>query len=139
MKIQKIKNVLLPFVGVASIVALWSLLSATVAPDLPSPARSWEESKRYILEPFFKEGEMNQGIGRLAYYSLIRVAQGYFLAILIGTPLGFLLGLSRNFTQAFDPLIQILRPISPLAWLPLGLILFQRSEPAALFTIAVRT
>ena len=44
---------------------------------------------------------------------------------------------SRGFTQAFDPLIQILRPISPLAWLPLGLILFQRSEPAALFTIAV--
>jgi nitrate/nitrite transport system permease protein len=137
MKTQQLKNLLLPFVGVTSIVALWSLLSATVAPDLPSPVRSWEESKRYILEPFFKEGEMNQGIGRLAYYSLIRVAQGYFLAIVIGTPLGFLLGLSRNFTQAFDPLIQILRPISPLAWLPLGLILFQRSEPAALFTIAV--
>ena len=112
-------------------------VSATVAPDLPSPLRSWDESKRYVLDPFFKEGEMNQGIGRLAFYSLIRVAQGYFLAILIGTPLGFFLGLSRNFTQAFDPLIQILRPISPLAWLPLGLILFQRSEPAALFTIAV--
>jgi len=62
---------------------------------------------------------------------------GYLLAILIGTPLGFLLGLSRNFTKTFDPLIQILRPISPLAWLPLGLILFQRSEPAALFTIAI--
>jgi len=137
MKIQQLKNALLPFVGVACVVALWSLLSVTVAPDLPSPLQSWNESKRYILEPFFKEGEMNQGIGRLAYFSLIRVAQGYLLAILIGTPLGFLLGLSRNFTQTFDPLIQILRPISPLAWLPLGLILFQRSEPAALFTIAI--
>ena len=134
---QRLKAVGFPLIGIASVVALWSLLSATVAPDLPSPLRSWDESKRYILEPFFKEGEMNQGIGRLAYYSLIRVAQGYFLAILIGTPLGFLLGLSRSFTQAFDPLIQILRPISPLAWLPLGLILFQRSEPAALFTIAI--
>ena len=137
MKIQQLKNALLPFVGIACVVALWSLLSVTVAPDLPSPLQSWNESKRYILEPFFKEGEMNQGIGRLAYFSLIRVAQGYLLAILIGTPLGFLLGLSRNFTQTFDPLIQILRPISPLAWLPLGLILFQRSEPAALFTIAI--
>ena len=137
MKIHQLKNALLPFVGVACVVALWSLLSVTVAPDLPSPLQSWNESKRYILEPFFKEGEMNQGIGRLAYFSLIRVAQGYLLAILIGTPLGFLLGLSRNFTQTFDPLIQILRPISPLAWLPLGLILFQRSEPAALFTIAI--
>jgi nitrate/nitrite transport system permease protein len=137
MKIHQLKNALLPFVGVACVVALWSLLSVTVAPDLPSPLQSWNESKRYILEPFFKEGEMNQGIGRLAYFSLIRVAQGYLLAILIGTPLGFLLGLSRNFTKTFDPLIQILRPISPLAWLPLGLILFQRSEPAALFTIAI--
>ncbi|MBM4254567.1 MAG: nitrate ABC transporter permease [Deltaproteobacteria bacterium] len=137
MRIQHLKAIGFPLIGILSVVVLWSLLSATVAPDLPSPARSWEESKRYILEPFFKEGEMNQGIGRLAYYSLIRVAQGYFLAILIGTPLGFLLSLSRNFTQAFDPLIQILRPISPLAWLPLGLILFQKSEPAALFTIAV--
>jgi nitrate/nitrite transport system permease protein len=137
MKMQQLKNILLPFVGVVSVVVLWSVLSATVAPDLPSPLQSWEESKRYILDPFFKEGEMNQGMGRLAYYSLIRVAQGYLLAILIGTPLGFLLGLSRYFTQAFEPLIQILRPISPLAWLPLGLILFQKSEPAALFTIAI--
>src|SRR5216683_3188746 len=136
-KSQQLKAIVFPFIGIAAVIGLWGLLSYTVAPDLPSPLRSWEESKRYILDPFFKEGEMNQGIGRLAYYSLVRVAKGYFLAIVIGTPIGFLLGLSRGFTQAFDPLIQILRPISPLAWLPLGLILFQRSEPAALFTIAV--
>jgi nitrate/nitrite transport system permease protein len=133
----RFRALVFPFFGIAAIIALWAALSATVSPDLPSPLRSWEESKRYILDPFFKEGEMNQGIGRLALYSLARVAKGYLLAIVLGTPLGFLLGLSRNFTQAFDPLIQILRPISPLAWLPLGLILFQRSEPAALFTIAV--
>ncbi len=134
---QRLKACTLPFLGIAGVIGLWTLLSATVSPDLPSPLRSWEESKRYILDPFFKEGEMNQGIGRLALYSLERVAKGYLLAIILGTPLGFLLGLSRGFTQAFDPLIQILRPISPLAWLPLGLILFQRSEPAALFTIAI--
>ncbi len=136
-KTARLKALFFPLIGIASVVVLWALLSHTVAPDLPSPLRSWEESKRYVLDPFFKEGEMNQGIGRLAYYSLVRVSKGYFLAIVIGTPIGFLLGLSRGFTQAFDPLIQILRPISPLAWLPLGLILFQRSEPAALFTIAV--
>src|SRR5258706_5678084 len=137
MKSQRIQAIFFPLIGIASIISVWGLLSQTVSPDLPSPWRSWEESKRYILDPFFKEGEMNQGIGRLAFYSLTRVAKGYALAILLGTPLGFLLGLSRGFTQAFDPLIQILRPISPLAWLPLGLILFQRSEPAALFTIAI--
>ena len=130
-------SILLPLVGIGSILALWAILSVTVSPDLPSPLRTWEESKRYVLDPFFKEGEMNQGIGRLAFYSLVRVSKGYLLALAIGTPLGFLLGLSRGFSQAFDPLVQILRPISPLAWLPLGLVLFQSSEPAALFAIAV--
>jgi nitrate/nitrite transport system permease protein len=115
---------------------LWTIVSQ-VAPDLPSPARTWTESRRYVLEPFFKEGEMNQGIGRLAFYSLVRVAKGYLLALLVGTPLGFLLGLSPRFHQSFDPIIQFLRPISPLAWLPLGLVVFQKSEPAAVFTIAL--
>ena len=104
---------------------------------LPSPIKTWEESKGYILKPFFTDGELNQGMGRLVFYSLVRVCMGYFLALLIGTPIGFFLGLSRRFRQTFDPIIQMLRPISPLAWLPLGLILFQKSEPAALFTIAI--
>jgi len=137
MKESKIASLLLPLGGVALCLLLWTGVSHTVAPDLPSPLRTWEESKDYVLRPFFKEGEMNQGIGRFAFLSLVRVAKGFLLAVVIGTPLGFLLGLSRTFQRAFDPLIQILRPISPLAWLPLGLIIFQRSEPAALFTIAL--
>src|SRR5262249_4917423 len=79
----------------------------------------------------------NQGMGRLAFYSLVRVGKGYLLALAIGTPLGFLLELSPRFHQSFDPIIQFLRPISPLAWLPLGLVVFQKSEPAAVFTIAL--
>ncbi len=132
-----LKDVLLPCVGVAVVLVLWTIVSQTIAPDLPSPLRTWRESQHYILNPFFKDGEMNQGIGRFAFYSLMRVAKGFSVAILIGTPLGFLLGLSPTFRSAFDPMIQVLRPISPLAWLPLGLIVFQRSEPAAIFTIAV--
>ena len=116
---------------------IWTMISTTVAPDLPSPMKTWEESKQYILNPFFKDGEMNQGIGRFAFLSLVRVAKGFLLAIVIGTPLGFLLGLSAFFYRTFDPVIQILRPISPLAWLPLGLVIFRQSEPAAIFTIAI--
>lgn len=127
----------LPLLGASIVLALWALLSHTVAPDLPSPWRTWQESRQYILQPFFKDGEMNQGIGRFALLSLWRVAKGFLLAIAIGTPLGFLLGLSPTFHRLFDPVIQVLRPISPLAWLPLGLIVFQASEPAAIFTIAV--
>src|SRR5437667_8557759 len=137
MKPETIRRIVLPGLGLASILVLWTVSSQVVAPDLPSPARTWAESRRYVLDPFFKDGEMNQGIGRLAFYSLVRVAKGFALALLIGTPLGFLLGLSRTFHTAFDPIVQFLRPISPLAWLPLGLVIFQKSEPAAVFTIAL--
>jgi nitrate/nitrite transport system permease protein len=136
-RLPRMSTVLLPLAGVACALGVWTLLSLSVAPDLPSPARTWAESRQYVLSPFFKDGEMNQGIGRFALLSLLRVAKGFLLAILLGTPLGFLLGLSSHFHRAFDPVIQVLRPISPLAWLPIGLIVFQRSEPAAVFTIAV--
>jgi nitrate/nitrite transport system permease protein len=129
--------VVLPMLGAGFVLLLWTIISATVARDLPSPVKTWEESRHYIFNPFFKDGEMNQGIGRFALLSLFRVAKGFLLAILVGTPLGFLLGLSAKFNHAFDPVIQVLRPISPLAWLPLGLIIFQKSEPAAIFTIAL--
>jgi nitrate/nitrite transport system permease protein len=131
------RDVILPLLGALTVLLIWAIVSQTVARDLPSPIRTWTESRRYVLEPFFKDGEMNQGMGRLAFYSLLRVGKGYFLALAIGTPVGFLLGLSRKFHQSFDPIIQFLRPISPLAWLPLGLIIFQKSEPAAIFTIAL--
>jgi nitrate/nitrite transport system permease protein len=108
-----------------------------VALDLPSPLKTWDESKDYVLRPFFKDGEMNQGIVRFALLSLVRVAKGFLVAIAAGTLLGYLLGLSVSFYQAFDPVIQVLRPISPLAWLPLGLVIFRQSEPAAVFTIAI--
>ncbi len=134
---SRVSRLVLPLLGVALVLVVWTAISQTVAPDLPSPAKTWTESRRYVLEPFFKDGEMNQGILRLAFYSLVRVAKGYALALAIGTPVGFLLGLSRTFREAFDPIIQFLRPISPLAWLPLGLVIFRQSEPAAIFTIAL--
>lgn len=133
---KRIVNMLLPGVGVTLALLVWWAASRAV-PDLPSPARTWEESKLYILEPLEKRGEMDQGIGLLAFYSLVRVAQGFLLGVALGTPLGFLFGVSTTLTRMFDPVMQIMRPISPLAWLPLGLILFQKSEPAALFAIAV--
>jgi len=134
---SRLSRVVLPLLGLTVVLLVWTALSQTVAPDIPSPVRTWQESRRYVLEPFFKDGELNQGILRLAYYSLIRVGKGFALALLIGTPIGFMLGLSRTFHETFDPIIQFLRPISPLAWLPLGLVIFRQSEPAAVFTIAL--
>ena len=119
--------------------------------DLPTPVETWKASKLYVMEPFAKRGELDQGILLFTWLSLKLVAQGYFLALLVGTPVGFFLGLSKKFTTAFDPIIQVLRPVSPLAWLPLGMILFSgvklmdengrttfgASDAAALFTIAI--
>gem|GEM_PF-214484 len=129
--------------------AAWALLDPAVkesrvglVKDLPNVVETWQASKPYIMEPFAKRGEMDQGILRFTWYSLQLVAKGYLLALLIGTPIGFCLGLSTMFTKTFDPIIQVLRPVSPLAWLPLGLVLFlgagkSASELGALFTIAI--
>ncbi len=126
-----------PLVGVALVLTVWSVLSATIAPALPSPLRTWEASRPYLVDPLAKRGELDQGLLRFAGYSLVRVAKGYFLAIAFGAPLGFLLGISPWFRRSLDPIVQVLRPVSPLAWLPLGLVLFQKSEPAATFSIAM--
>jgi nitrate/nitrite transport system permease protein len=134
--------IVLPLIGATLMLGLWALASGTVSKELPSPAQAWGESRLYIQEPLAYRGELDQGILRFTALSLVLVAKGYTLALLIGTPLGFMLGASKLFSRTFDPIFQILRPVSPLAWLPLGLVLFSgfrqnTSELAALFTIAV--
>lgn len=134
---DRLQSIGLPLLGGVGFVLFWALASATVAPTLPSPMRTWDVSRPYIVEPFAKRGELDQGILRFTWYSLERVIKGYTLAIIIGAPLGALLGSSKLFRRAFDPIIQVLRPVSPLAWLPLGFVLFEKPEPAAFFTIAM--
>jgi nitrate/nitrite transport system permease protein len=142
MKKFKFDWLILPILGFGCVLIFWTILSVTVAKNLPSPIKTWEASKLYILDPFAKRGEMDQGILRFTWYSLELVAKGYALAIIIGTPIGFCLGLSPLFAKTFDPIIQVLRPVSPLAWLPLGLVLFldagkDAGTLGALFTIAI--
>jgi nitrate/nitrite transport system permease protein len=134
---KTLSNLLLPLVGIGGLLLIWAFSSVTWSKNLPSPIKTWEVSRDYVMQPFAKRGELDQGILRFAWYSLVLVAKGYSIALLIGTPLGFILGRSKLFAKSFDPIIQLLRPVSPLAWLPLGLVLFQKSHPAALFTIAV--
>jgi nitrate/nitrite transport system permease protein len=134
---ERIGNWLLPLLGIGVVILLWALMSATIVTSLPSPLKTWEVSASYVLAPFDKRGELDQGILRFTWYSLERVAKGYVIAIILGAPLGFLLGMSKWFRGSFDPIVQILRPVSPLAWLPLGLVIFGKPEPAGIFTIAM--
>src|SRR6185312_13259157 len=100
---KNLSSIGLALIGMSLMLAIWALVSATVSKDLPSPVKTWQESKVYITSPWEKRGEMDQGILRMASYSLVRVAKGYFLALLIGTPLGFFLGKSRLLARIFDP------------------------------------
>src|SRR5678815_5858329 len=103
---RRLLSMLLPLVGIGLALVGWWATSVFV-PDLPSPLKTWEESKIYVLQPLVKRGEMDQGIGLLAYYSLVRVAKGFLLGALIGTPLGFLFGVSPMLSRMFDPLMPV--------------------------------
>src|SRR5512145_2934650 len=94
-----LKVIVLPLVGFLTLLVVWQVSSKTWAPNLPTPLKTWELSKPFILEPFAKRGEMDQGILRFTWNSLILVAKGYGLALLIGTPLGFILGSSKPFAR----------------------------------------
>ncbi|MEP6671382.1 MAG: nitrate ABC transporter permease [Chthoniobacter sp.] len=170
--IKKIDWLILPAIGVAVCILLWAIIAGKetkstyvddfgdkmtkvvrtgISSDLPSPGETWEKSKLYITQPFAKRGELDQGILRFTWLSLTLVVQGYAISLLVATPLGFFLGLSKTFSKMFDPIFQVLRPVSPLAWLPLGMVLFlgakvnfpgtaltyTASDLAAIFTIAI--
>ena len=98
---KRLLNLLLPAVGIGLALMAWWMAS-TMVTDLPSPVKTWEESRIYILKPLEKRGETDQGIALLAYYSLMRVARGFLLGIALATPLGFMLGMSKTLTRIFD-------------------------------------
>ena len=91
----------LPMFGIGLVLIIWTALSLKVAPDLPSPLRTWQESQNYILNPFFKDGEMNQGILRFAFLSLIRVAKGFLLGNRDRHAIGFFARPLAEFSPSF--------------------------------------
>ncbi len=131
------EDLLLPLIGIAALFITWQLISSSQRTDLPSPSTTWEASKLLVLHPLEKRGEQDQGLLRLVWCSLILVAKGYPLGLLIGTPLGLLMGSSRWIYKIIDPIAQITRPVSPLAWFPLGVLLFKNLQSASVFAIAI--
>ncbi len=129
--------ILLPCLTFLVVLAIWSGLRNTVAPELPTPLETWDHAVTTLADPFYENGPNDMGIGWQLLYSLGRVAAGFGLAALVGIPLGFLMGRSRNVQFALEPLIQILRPVSPLAWLPIGLLVFKAVDPSAIFVIFI--
>ncbi len=142
----------LAFVGIWHIATRGTGTVATMSPEyarlmgltatqgksaMPGPfdvgAKLWEHLKR----PFYDNGPNDKGLGIQLGYSIARVGLGYFLAVMVAIPLGFLIGMSPLINKALDPFIQILKPISPLAWMPLALYTIKDSGLSAIFVIFI--
>lgn len=122
--------------GLAGFVALWALV-AWRSPDLPTPLEAWSALVDLGSSPLHDNGPNDRGVGLQLLTSLGRVLRGFGVAALVGIPLGFLIGANRRAWQASNPLIQLLRPVSPLAWFPIGLVVLKDAPEAAVFVIFV--
>ena len=126
-----------PLLGFGLLVLLWMAVSITTKGSIPSPAATFAQAVTIFSDPFYSKGPNDQGIGWNILSSLKRVALGFGLAALVGIPVGFMIGRFTFLSSMFNPLISLLRPVSPLAWLPIGLLVFKGANPAAIWTIFI--
>ena len=103
----------------------------------PSPSEVGRKIWEHLTDPFYDKGPNDKGIGIQLAYSIARVLTGYLLAALAAIPIGFLIGMSPVVYRALDPYIQVLKPISPLAWMPLALYTIKDSNLSAIFVIFI--
>ncbi|HJW24100.1 MAG TPA: nitrate ABC transporter permease [Rhodocyclaceae bacterium] len=127
---------LAPAIGLAVLIGIW-YVATLKGGGIPGPVQTWKEAVAIFSDPFYRNGPNDQGIGWNVVASLQRVALGFGIAALVGIPLGFLLGRSAFLAAMVNPIISLLRPVSPLAWLPIGLLVFKKADPAATWTIFI--
>jgi nitrate/nitrite transport system permease protein len=125
-----------PVFGLALIIGLWGLLAQNSG-SFPTPLATFDAALKLFADPFYSNGPNDQGIGWNVLYSLQRVAVGFGMAAMVGIPLGFMIGRFEFLNRMVGPLISLLRPVSPLAWLPIGLMVFKAANPAAIWTIFI--
>jgi nitrate/nitrite transport system permease protein len=130
-------RVIPPLVMVVLILTVWQILCSRPGATLPSPTKIWTEAYDLIVDPFFVAGPQDIGLGWRVLVSLQRVMIGYGLAGLVGIMLGTIIGQSVWAMRGLDPIFQVLRTISPLAWLPISLAAFRDSQPSAIFVIFI--
>ena len=110
---------------------------AAKSTGFPPPIEVAKASWGHLSDPFYDNGPNDKGIGIQLAHSLGRVGLGFLLAVLVAVPLGFLIGMSPLMRKAFDPFIQVLKPISPLAWMPLALYTLKDSDVSGIFVIFI--
>jgi nitrate/nitrite transport system permease protein len=128
--------VLPPIFGLALLVGVWALFTFN-STSFPSPGVTFDAAVKLFSDPFYRNGPNDQGIGWNILFSLQRVGVGFGLAAAVGIPLGFMIGRFAFLGRMCSPLISLLKPVSPLAWLPIGLLVFKSANPAAIWTIFI--
>ena len=131
-----LKAVVGPVAGFALFVLVWQVVAMRI-PEIPTPGVTWHAAVELFADPFYDNGPNDKGIGWNLLASLERVAAGFGLAALVGIPVGFAIGRYAAVRAMFSPIVSLLRPVSPLAWLPLGLLLFKAANPAAIWAIFI--
>lgn len=134
-----LKAALLFFLSLGLFLLFWEIgaNNKLFAKGMPNASTTLKEFWWWVTHPFFNNGPNDLGIGWNLLISLRRVAIGYTLASLVAIPTGILIGMSKIASKAFNPYIQLLKPVSPLAWLPLGLYIFRDSEITGVFIIFI--
>jgi nitrate/nitrite transport system permease protein len=130
-------SVILPALGFLGLILLWWAIALFRRELMPTPFEALVNNLDFILHPFYQRGPGDLGIGWLLIASLRRVLIGFLLGALVAIPVGFLIGMYRPIMLALNPLIQILKPVSPLAWLPISLAIFNLANPSAIFVIFI--
>ena len=131
------KAIMPPVVVIGALLILWQLLCIGIKSPMPGPVQVITQTWNYIIDPFYDNGGTDKGLGWQIWISLQRVALGYSIAAVVGIAAGILIGTIKFARQGFDPLIQILRTVPPLAWLPISLAVFNDNNPAAIFVIFI--
>lgn len=130
-------TVVLPALGFLGILLLWWGVALFRRDLMPTPWEALVSNLDFILHPFYQRGPGDLGVGWLLLASLRRVLIGFGLGAIVAIPIGFLVGMSRPVMLALNPVIQIFKPVSPLAWLPIALAIFNLADPSAIFVIFV--
>lgn len=131
-----LKWLLPPVFGVLMMLAVWTLISYQ-SPNLPGPLMTWHSAVELFSDPFYNNGPNDMGVGWNILNSLKRVGLGFGMAAMIGIPIGFIIGRFEFANRMAAPVISLLKPVSPLAWLPIGLLVFKAANPAAIWVIFI--
>ena len=123
--------------GFFLLTGFWQIISLITKGELPAPAATFQVFWELVKEPFYDNGPNDKGIGLQLFSSLGRVFGGFLLGSVVAVPIGLLMGANKFCKNVFYPIVQILKPVSPLAWFPIGLVAFQSASMATIFIIFI--